>query len=164
MKIFNIVLKHNNFFKLFILFILISFLIILLFTTLKLIYTNKTSSNIINIETSNYTDFLKDCHENINNYLDKKVKISGFVYRMNDFNKTQFVIARNMIFNDNKTSVVVGILCEYSEGYEYNDSEWIEITGKIHCTDYHGTIPYIKIESIKKIEPPQDAFVKEPSD
>jgi len=50
----------------------------------------------LTVTTSNFTDTLKIVYDNINSYSGTKIKISGFVYRNEDFAKDQFVIARTM--------------------------------------------------------------------
>lgn len=122
------------------------------------------TSNILKIDTENYTTFLNDCHENIANYIDKKISISGYVYRMNDFKDNQFVVARTMLINDSKNSVVVGILCDYDKAINYADYDWIELTGTIKEGYYNGKLHCINVEKINKIKPPENSYVKEPID
>lgn len=56
----------------------------------------KSNSKILEINSNNFTTFLKDCNENIDSYVGRTVHISGFVYRLSDFTKNQFVVARLM--------------------------------------------------------------------
>lgn len=58
--------------------------------------TNNKNNEILEIKTSNFTTFLKNCNENIDSYVGKTINISGFVYRLSDFTKNQFVVARLM--------------------------------------------------------------------
>jgi putative membrane protein len=106
----------------------------------------------------NYIQILKEVHENIQGSINKTVKFSGFVFRMDDFKKTIFVCGRNTIVNEEDT--VAGFLCESSDATKLKDSEWVEITGVIKEGTYNTTMPIIKVGSIKKITAPANTFVK----
>ena len=60
------------------------------------ISNNKINNKILEINSNNFTTFLKNCNENIESYVGKTVHISGFVYRLSDFAQNQFVVARLM--------------------------------------------------------------------
>ncbi len=119
-------------------------------------------SEVTEIMPNDYTNILKAVHENIDSYLGKEIKFSGYVYRVIDFSDNQFVLARDMIIDSQ--SYVVGFLSEYDKIKDFEDSTWVEITGTITKGKYHNqTIPIIKIESLNKIDKPQDEFVLPPS-
>ena len=119
-------------------------------------------SDITEIMPNDYTNILKSVHENIDSYLGKEIKFSGYVYRVIDFSDNQFVLARDMILDSQ--SYVVGFLSEYGKIRDYPDGTWIEITGTITKGKYHNqSIPIIKIETLNKIEKPQEEFVLPPS-
>lgn len=166
MFIFNLKFNKKFFIKICVSIIVILFVLMILFSFIKIKNNSKISnnSNLLKIDTENFTTFLSDCHENIPNYLNKKIHISGYIYRMNDFNKNQFVIARTMLINDSKNSLIVGILCSYNKAYEFADYDWVELTGIIEEGYYNGKLPCIKVENINKIKPPENSYVKEPID
>ena len=60
------------------------------------ISNNNSNNKILEINSNNFTTFLKNCNENIDSYVGKTVHISGFVYRLSDFAQNQFVVARLM--------------------------------------------------------------------
>ena len=128
--------------------------------------TNDTTkiNEVQELSISNYTNVLKAVHDNTDNYIGQKIRFSGYVYRMLDFNPTQFVLARDMIISSDFQTVVVGFLCEYEKAVEYEDSCWIEIEGEIIKGDYHGDIPIIRVEKIQKIEKPSEEYVYPPDD
>ncbi len=106
----------------------------------------------------NYIQILKEIHENIQGSINKTVKLSGFVFRMDDFKDNIFVCGRNTIVNEEDT--VAGFLCESKDASKLKDNEWIEITGVIKEGTYNSTMPIVKIGSIKKITAPANTFVK----
>ena len=124
------------------------------------------ASEITEISSDNYTNILKSVHENPSSYLRMKIKITGYVYRVLDFNENQFVIARDMYINEEKTqSVVVGFLSEFKNAKNFNDGEWVELTGVIEMGKYHNKdIPILKVTDLNKTSIPENPFVNIPSD
>jgi len=124
---------------------------------------NLNHSEITEIMPNNYTNVLKAVHDNIDSYLEKDIKFSGYIYRVIDFSKNQFVLARDMLLDSQ--AYVVGFLCEYEEISNFEDGTWVEITGTITQGKYHNhNIPIIKIKTLNKIEKPENEFVLPPSD
>lgn len=172
MFIFNLKFNKKFFIKICVSIIIFLFISMIFFSFIKIKNNSKnlnnsinsSDSNILKINTENFTTFLSDCHDNIPNYLNKRIYISGYIYRMNDFNKDQFVVARTMLINDSKNSLIVGILCTYDKAYEFADYDWVELTGIIEEGYYNGKLPCIKVETLNKIKPPDNSYVKEPID
>ena len=170
MFIFNMKIKGNKITKiaLFICFILVIFLLVFSVFSIykKANNENKEIDNnekIYEISSADYTNFLKDAHDNIDSYLNKKVKLVGYVYRMTDFTDNQFVISRTMILNSANSGVVVGILAECENAKDFLDNEWVEITGTITKGNYKGEMPIIKVDSINKCDLPDDEYVYPPN-
>lgn len=172
MFICNLKIDKKKIWKVLVILLIILTTFLLIFSVIKIFVfkdniNNKISSNDTNtleINTEEYTNFLKDCHENINNYLGKSIKITGYVYKLPDFTKTQFVLARTMIIDDKNTSVVVGILCENNTSKEYQSGTWLELTGTIQKGNYNGEIPVLEISNIKNATAPEDEFVYLPQE
>lgn len=120
--------------------------------------------DIINIETSNYTNILKAVHDDLNTYIGKKICFSGYIYRVSDFNENQFVLARDMIISSNLQTLVVGFLCNSNKTKNFEDGSWVSITGEITKGNYYEEIPVIEIIEIKKIEKPKNCYVYPPDD
>ena len=171
MFIYNFKVDGNKLGKIFLAILLIIVLIITGIVCYRILGNNffKTNDTIkINevqeLSVNNYTNVLKTVHDNIDNYIGQKIKFSGYVYRMVDFSKHQFVLARDMIISSDFQTVVVGFLCEYEDAIKYEDNCWIEIEGEITKGDYHGEMPIIQIEKIQKIEKPSEEYVYPPDD
>ena len=113
---------------------------------------------------TNYTNVLKAVHDNIDNYVGQKIKFSGYVYRMIDFNEKQFVLARDMVISSDFQTVVVGFLCECEDAANYENDTWVEIEGKIIKGDYHGDMPILQIEKIEKTQKPSEEYVYPPDE
>lgn len=122
------------------------------------------SEEVTEIQPENYTNVLQAVHDNPDSYLGMKIKFTGYIYRLFDFNEEQFVIARNMFINNDKTqSVVVGFLCQYKDANYFEDGTWVNITGIIEEGKYHNEeIPVIKIIDLEETTEPENAFVNPP--
>lgn len=125
-------------------------------------------TDVVEIAPENYTNILKSSHENMNLYLGKKIKFSGFVYRLYDFNDNQFVLGREMLVSqvsqNQAQAVVVGFLCDYKEARNFADGTWIEIEGTISKGYYHSEIPVLEITKINQINAPENPYVCPPDD
>lgn len=170
MFIYNFKVSGSKIFKIFA--IIVSILIIILFgAAIYRIYTNvsreemvydSVNTDITSISPKNYTNILKAVHDNLDNYIGQKIKFSGYIYRVYDFNEEQFVLARDMIISSDFQTLVVGFLCNYKDSKNYKDGTWVEITGEITKGHYHGEIPQINILQIQQIEKPNDEYVYPP--
>ncbi len=170
MFVFNISVKKSKVF----LVIIIALIILLLFgifiTSLnsKKVFVNDniTPQAMSEISPNNYTSILKDSYKNIDAYVGKKIKFSGFVYRLYDFKDTQFVLGREMIVseisNNQAQVVVVGFLCESKNAKEFDDETWVEVEGTIKKGRYHSDLPIIEVTSMKKINCPENPYVYPP--
>ena len=122
-------------------------------------------NEIKEINADEYTNILQAVHDDLDSYIGLKIKFSGYVYRILDFNENQFVLGRDMLINtENNQSVVVGFLCENKEIKHFENDEWIEIVGEITKGKYHNSeIPIIKVTEIKKVDMPENIFVLPPN-
>ncbi len=170
MFIYNLKLSGSTLYK--ILFaIIIIFVISLCGVVGYKIYTasikvndNFTQKEVYEPTNKNYSTILKTVHDDIDSYIGKKIKFSGFVYRVYDLDKEQFVLGRNMIISSDLQTVVVGFLCHYKDAINFRDNQWITIEGTITKGSYHGDMPILEITSIKAIEKPNDEYVYPPDE
>ncbi len=173
MFVYNVKINGSKTFKYFFVGIVLLVVIIVGIVTLKIFHgainNHETSScmpqnNVFKITASNYTNVLKSVHDNIDDYIGININFTGYVYRMIDFNENQFVLARNMVISSDLQTVVVGFLCECEESKNFNDNDWIEITGTVTKGDYHGDMPIIKVTEIKKASKPNEELVYPPDE
>lgn len=169
MFIFNFKVNGSKIFKIFFTCITLILIFLVVLVTYKVFYGAKNNTkacmpqnDIFVIESKNYTNVLKASHDNIDNYIGKKINFTGYVYRLIDFKDNQFVLARNMIISDKYNYVVVGFLCEYDEIKNYKDGTWVNVTGEIVKGDYHGDMPIVIVNEINKCDAPKEEFVLPP--
>ena len=174
MFVYNFKLNRTSMFKLGFIIAGVIFLVLFCIAGYKIISASlddnvKVNDSLIHGEVAtltvdNYTDILKMVHDDLNTYIGQKIKFTGYVYRAPDFAENEFVLARNMIINNQSQTLIVGFLCNYDEIKNYDDNCWIEITGEITKGNYHGEIPVLKISQINKVAKPEEEFVYPPDD
>ena len=135
------------------------------FTSGKFIVNDKMKKqDITEIQTENYTNILKAVHDDPDSYIGMKVEFTGYMYRLFDFEKDEFVIARDMSINNEKTqTVVVGFLCQYKDAYNFEDGTWVNLIGVIEKGKYHNQErPVLKVTNMEKSERPDVTVVNPP--
>ena len=172
MRVYNIKLNGGLVLKIIIFLLSLFMLIVFLFSVYRIFFSSGkffvkdkiTAEEVTEIEPENYTNILQAVHEDLDSYVGLKIKFTGYVYRIIDFDEDQFVLARDMVINDEGTqTVIVGFLCNYSGINQFQDGTWIEITGTIKKGKYHNEeIPIINVEKIKEAEEPEEPFVPIP--
>lgn len=122
-------------------------LIILILVSVYILIQLSIKNNILNVTVNNYPEILDEVHSNIDKYVGKKISVSGYVYKQDDFNKDNFVIAQNMDIGNE--TLIIGFLCQNCTKDYVNSYENITITGKIEKCIYNGLqYPIIKVEKI----------------
>ena len=124
------------------------------------------TKEITEINSDNYANILQSVHDDLDSYVGMKIKITGYIYRVIDFEENQFVIARDMYINDEKSqSVVIGFLTQYQNTRNLKNGEWVELIGVIEKGKYHNEeIPIINITDMEETAIPTDVYVNPPSD
>ncbi len=171
MFIYNIKLSGTKIFKL-IFIIIIAFVILLcgivgyrLYKASIKVNDDINCNDVTELTNKNYATILQAVHNDVDSYVGQKIKFSGFIYRVYDLDKEQFVLGRNMIISSDFQTVVVGFLCHYKDAISYRDSTWVEIEGRISKGIYHGSnMPILEITSIKEVEKPNDEYVYPPDE
>ncbi len=119
-------------------------------------------NEIIDLNETNYTNILKSANENIDSYIGKKVRVTGYVYRLIDFDETEFVVARDMRFNESSNSIIVGFLCESKEAPKFVDGTWVEVVGTIKKGKFTDELAVLDVVTIKETDKPANIFVNPP--
>lgn len=174
MFIYNFKLNRTSIFKCILIIVCIIFIILFGIAVYRILSANSDKGFTVDddilqgevaiLTADNYTDVLKMVHNDLDTYIGQKIKFSGYVYRAPDFADNEFVLARNMLINNETQSLIVGFLCNYDNIKQYSDNTWIEIIGEIASGTYHGEIPVIKILQINRIQKPENEYVYPPDD
>ena len=117
------------------------------------------------IDDNNYTNILKMVHEDLDTYIGQEISYTGYVYRVSDIKKNEFILARDMIISSSpKQTVVVGFLATCNNSDSYENGAWVNVTGTIQKGYYLEEVPILKITEIKRTSKPEEAEVPVPDD
>lgn len=110
---------------------LLFILTIILIIGIISIYNYISSKNMIIITPNNYIEILDDSHNFIDNYVGKKIIVSGYVYILPEFSENRFVLAQNVSLDPSSpsTAFIAGFLCENGTNYQFSSNETIKIKG-----------------------------------
>jgi uncharacterized membrane protein YcgQ (UPF0703/DUF1980 family) len=105
--------------------------ILLLIIGIISIYNYISSKNTIIITPDNYIEILDDSHNFIDNYVGKKIIVSGYIYILPEFSDNRFVLAQNIALapSSPSTAFIAGFLCENGTNYQFSSNETIKIKG-----------------------------------
>ena len=169
MFIYNLKLNSSILFKILIGFIIFTTICMCIFIGFKIFKESNNSNTcvssleIIKPTNKTYSSILQTIHNNVDLYIGKKIKYSGFIYRVYDLNIEQFILGRNMIISSDFQTVVIGFLSHYKDAINFQDGIWVEIEGAITKGNYNGyDMPILEITNIKEIEKPNDEYVYPP--
>lgn len=169
MFVYNLKINGSRTFRIIIITVILIALLVLSLSIYNFYYKSKfiindtlPSNSIANIEGSNYTNILKQVYDDIDTYVGQTINFTGYVYKINDFNDTEFILARNMLINSDSQSVVVGFLCSYENAKNLKEGTWVNATGTILKGYYHNEIPVIEINKIEQTNKPEEEYVYPP--
>jgi putative membrane protein len=96
----------------------------------------------------------------LNNFIAKKVEITGFIYREKGMKDNQFAAARFALQCCSADATPYGVMIEYPNAKSYADDTWAKISGTIEKINYKGNvIMKINATKIEKIEEPKSPYV-----
>ena len=122
------------------------------------------SGEIAYLTDENYTNVLKEVHENLDTYLGVKISFTGYVYRVSELEDNQFILARDMRLENTNQTVIVGFLCSLQNAMDYPEYEWVKLTGTIEKGNYLGEIPCLAISEIEPAQKPENCIVPAPDE
>ena len=175
MFVCNIKLNKTGFFKILLAIMAIFCICLAVLGTKKMFSANQDktifndsncmpTNEIANLTDENYTNVLKEVHENLNTYIGQKISYTGYIYRIPELEENQFILARDMQLENSNQTVVVGFLCYSQEASMLDNYTWVKITGTIQKGNYFGDIPCIQITEFEKTDEPQNCIVPPPND
>ncbi|KZL91440.1 TIGR03943 family putative permease subunit [Clostridium magnum] len=136
-------------------------------TNAKAIKENSTitKNNEIILNEKNFFTYVNGINDDPNKFKDYRITLTGFVYKDDSIKHNQFVIARMLMVYCAADTQIIGFLCNY-DGQNLDKDTWVQITGVLDTTNYTDSsskenflIPLIKVQSIKKVNPPASKYV-----
>lgn len=106
------------------------------------------------METVSSIDFYMD------NFIGKKIDMSGFVYREDDMKDNQFVVARFAVQCCSADASPFGFMVDSALGNDLKKDSWVKVTGTLAKTTYKGNeILKINATKIERIAAPKTPYV-----
>ncbi|WP_078553142.1 TIGR03943 family putative permease subunit [Bacillus alkalicellulosilyticus] len=108
----------------------------------------------------NYLDVMTVLDIHMNEFLGKEIEILGFVYREEDFDDNQMVVARFAMTCCVADVAVYGTMIEADEASQYENDTWVRVSGTLNQTTYGDfAIPLIQLREITVVEEPDTPYV-----
>lgn len=125
-----------------------------------------TKGNTIAIDDSNFYKAVNDIGTNLEKYRSKKVIITGFVFKREDFKEDEFVVGRMSMACCAADAQVMGLMAKWAEAKNLEKDIWVNIEGVIQSTQYSAsennetfTLPLIEVTKVEKIQTPENIYV-----
>ncbi|MBW5447494.1 TIGR03943 family protein [Cohnella sp. CFH 77786] len=116
----------------------------------------------IEVTEKSFMEILTTLDMFLDNFVGKKLTISGFVYRDETIAKDRFVLGRFAVQCCTADALPYGIMVSSGNlnANAYPNDTWLRITGTLEKTDYNGNqIMGLKLEKAEKIKPASDPYV-----
>lgn len=115
---------------------------------------------VIQMKDDIYASYYESISLNPKEYMGRKIKVSGFVYKEEGLDVNHLVISRFLITHCIADASVIGLLTEFKQASEYEQDTWIEIEGTLEVTTFNGVeLPLIKANKWKVIEEPTEPYI-----
>lgn len=123
-------------------------------------------NNTVIINDENYLGMLDEIEINLDEYMGRRISVTGFVFKDTEFNRDEFVIARMLLACCAADAQVIGFLCKADNTSELEGDQWIMVEGVIGSTQYKNsymespeTIPIIIVERVEQIQAPENIYI-----
>lgn len=122
------------------------------------------ASDEIVLDNENYTKIITDIEQNPEEYIGKKIRLEGFVYRDPQFNSDDFVIARMFMLCCAADAQITGLMATWDKSDRLEDEQWLRVQGILKTKEYEidgqkNLIPIIQIETANKLPTPDNQYV-----
>lgn len=118
------------------------------------------SKDKVVVTSEHYLDMMSVLDIYLDDFIGKELETTGFVYREEGMGNDQAVIARFSMNCCSADAVVYGTIVKGDQVAKLETDTWYTVTGIIDETEYNNVrLPFIKVESLKKIKPLKDPYV-----
>ncbi len=118
---------------------------------------------VIDVTDKDYTEIMNELQFFPQDYIDKEISMTGFVFKAPKLAPNQFSLVRYVVVCCTADALPYGILCQLSAGAGYEEGTWLTVKGRIRQASYEDKmVAAIQITSIKKIPEPEKPYVFPP--
>ncbi|MDD3393134.1 MAG: TIGR03943 family protein [Anaerotignum sp.] len=112
------------------------------------------------VDDDHYVAWMQEIYDNMDKYIGKKIEVTGFVYKDEQFVENEFVSGRMMMVCCAADMQTIGFLCRYNQTAELKADEWIKVYGTIEKGEFDGSdMTTIEVEHIENTEKPEVDYV-----
>ncbi|TYQ12700.1 UNVERIFIED_CONTAM: putative membrane protein [Acetivibrio alkalicellulosi] len=102
----------------------------------------------------------EELYINQKRYIGREIEVIGFVFRMDDFNQSEFVPARFMMVCCAADMQPGGFLSRYENASQFADNSWVKVVGTIEQTVFRNqSMPVIIAHTVEQVEKPEMEYV-----
>ncbi len=122
-------------------------------------------NNTVVFEDKDFLEIHDKIYDKIDDYIGKPVKITGYVYRIDNFEENYFIISRLAMYCCAADAVLVGMVCDSRDfNFKFEPNAWFEIEGLmvkkiLVFSEGRTELPVIKITSFSKIKSLSSPYV-----
>jgi len=115
---------------------------------------------LIQVSDLNYTEAISEITGFPQDYIGKKVTMTGFVFRSPGLANNQLSLVRYVILCCTADTLPYGVMCEVPDAKKYPDGSWLSIEGIVQMGTYKNeNVAAIKITSAKQISEPKKPYI-----
>ncbi|WP_426451626.1 TIGR03943 family putative permease subunit [Paenibacillus sp. S-38] len=118
------------------------------------------NQKLITIREDLYMETLTTLDLYLDQFVGKKLQLTGFVYRQDEMSPKQFVVGRFSIQCCSADAAPFGVLAEYTKAETLAADSWVTVTGTIRKTKFSDMeIMQLQVEKVAKAEPAKTPYV-----
>ena len=129
---------------------------------MKEILTKYVDNDTLNVTDQNYLEIMELIYNYPSEFIGKKISYKGFVFKSPEKDKTDYFVFRFGIIHCIADSGVFGLLTHLPANEDFENNDWIELTGVIRSEYYlpfKREIPVVDVTEFKKIDEPKNQYV-----
>jgi uncharacterized repeat protein (TIGR03943 family) len=116
--------------------------------------------DLIQVNEDGFMEILSSLDLFLDRFVGKKMEISGFVYREEAMNNSQFVVARFSVQCCSADASPFGVMVQFDKGQTLAKDSWVKVTGTIAKSSYNGNDVLTLVASkVEKISPSKKPYV-----
>ncbi|MDN4494917.1 TIGR03943 family putative permease subunit [Ureibacillus aquaedulcis] len=107
-----------------------------------------------------FSTYYGEINDNLESYVGKTIKMSGFVFKEEGLTGNQLVISRFLITHCVADASIIGFLTEFTGAVTIQEDAWVEIEGVLEVGNYNGyDLPLLKATSLNVVEEPSEPYI-----
>jgi putative membrane protein len=116
--------------------------------------------NLIRIPDDNYVEDLTAINLYLDQFIGKKMELTGFIHRTEHMKKDETVVARFAVACCTADATVFGLDVKGSMVNNYTKDTWVKVQGTIDQMELDGMmVPMLHVEKIEKVKAAKDPYV-----